>query len=247
VSSAELLFTVPSRFRGPPESANGGYFAGRVAALLGRDLRVHLRRAPPLGAALRVERRADGGFEVRDADTLIAEATAETLQLSVPVAVPYMAALAATRHFAGFAHHPFPGCFVCGTERARGDGLRIFASTLPGFARDVDRRVAAAWTPEPALAAADGKVHPEYLWAALDCPGYFAVAQPVGQVRLLAEFAVRIDRRVHADEPCVILGWTIRREGRSALAGTALFAHDGTLCACAEGRWVEPRAPGPAA
>jgi hypothetical protein len=58
---------------------------------------------------------------------------------------------------------------------------------------------------------------------------------------LLGEFTVHIDRRVHIDEPCILLGWRLSAEGRRHRVGTALFDEDGELCARALGTWIEPR------
>ena len=49
--------------------------------------------------------------------------------------------------YVGHRRHNFPSCFVCGPERAPGDGLRDF----PGDGR---RQVAATWTPGADLAGA---------------------------------------------------------------------------------------------
>ena len=40
-------------------------------------------------------------------------------------------AVAASATYPGFSAHPFPTCFVCGPERAEGDGLRLFPGRLP--------------------------------------------------------------------------------------------------------------------
>ena len=50
---------IERRFRGPPESANGGYACGLVAGLLGGVAEVTLRLPPPLDRELDVV-RADG-------------------------------------------------------------------------------------------------------------------------------------------------------------------------------------------
>jgi len=50
-------FAIDTRFRGPPQSADGGYVCGRLAAYLGGPVEVTLRRPPPLNQALDVERR----------------------------------------------------------------------------------------------------------------------------------------------------------------------------------------------
>ncbi len=241
--NAETLLAVLPRFRGPPGSANGGYFAGLVAALAAGPVTVRLRHPPPLGVALRATRVAAATVTVHHGEQLVAESRPATLDATAPDAVPYMAALAASRGFSGFTQHAFPECFVCGPARTRGDGLRIFAGPVAGREPTASRRVAAPWVPDPTLAAADGKVAAEFIWAALDCPGYFAVAEP-GETMLLAELNARIERRVHVDEPCVLLGWALQRDGRRALAGTALYGRDGGLCAQAQALWIAPRSAG---
>ena len=45
---------------------------------------------------------------------------------------PWAEARGAASRFAGHHDHPFPGCFVCGTERAAGDGLRLFPGPVAG-------------------------------------------------------------------------------------------------------------------
>src|SRR5690606_12329497 len=70
---------------------------------------------------------------------------------------------------------PFPQCFTCGLEREPGDGLRLF--TGPVAAGTDDHRVACDWTPDPSLADATdpGTVALPVVWAALDCPGAWAI------------------------------------------------------------------------
>ena len=48
----------------------------------------------------------------------------------------------------------------------------------------------------------DGKVRPEFMWAAMDCPGCFAANKSGRGNWLLGEFTAHVDRRVHIDEPC---------------------------------------------
>lgn len=227
--------SIDGRFCGPPASANGGYFAGRLASLSDRTVTVRLLRPPPLGAAMHARERDDGGFELLHGEELIARSFPAELDLRVPGPPPYEAAVEASRHYSGFAHHPFPRCFVCGPERARGDGLRIF----PGALAADPQLVAAPWVPDPSLDQGDGKVRPEFIWAALDCPGYFAVSRD-GRPMLLAEFTAHADRLVHVDEPCIVIGWKIGSDGRKHAAGTALFDEDGEPCGQARALWIEP-------
>jgi hypothetical protein len=232
---------IEPRFCGPPGCANGGYLAGLLARCSARLLCVRLERPTPLQLPLEVTVGAEGGLRLEHAGVVYARAEPTSLELQVPGAVSYRDALEASRHFSGFARHAFPGCFVCGTARTRGDGLRIFAGRVPG--RDL---VAAPWVADPSLAGGDGKVLPEIMGAALDCPGYFAAREDAVPM-LLGEYTTHVDRCVHVDEPCVIVGWRIRAKGRKHEVGTALFDGSGELCARARALWIEPRVALPSA
>jgi hypothetical protein len=233
---------VDERFCGPPGCANGGYFAGLLSQFSQDLVRVRIERPIPLKIALEVRSAAAGALELLHEGAILARADPLLpllLDLSVPQPPDYLHALDASRHFIGFSRHAYPGCFVCGTERARGDGLRIFAGELAG-----QEQVAATWVPDGSLAGADGKVRPEIMSAALDCPGYFA-ARNDGVPMLLGAFTAHIDRCVRIDEPCIVTGWRISASGRKHEVGTALFDHDGDLCARAHALWIEPKsAPG---
>ena len=228
--------TIATRFCGPTASANGGYFAGMVATLAARTLSVRLRVPPPLDTEFNVAEAADGALQVCRGTQVIGEARPAQLALDAPGAPEYLEAVEASRHYAGFRYHRFPSCFVCGTQRLRGDGLRIFAG--PIAARGM---VAAPWVPDTSLDAGDGKVRAEFMSAALDCPGYYAVA-PDDRMLLLAEFTAHVDRRVHIGESCTVVGWRISGSGRKHEAGTALFDGKGELCGRARALWIEPRA-----
>ena len=228
--------TIAARFRGPPESSNGGYFAGLVATLAARTVSVRLLKPPPLNIGLEVHPLDDGGLRVLRGEELIGEAHPALLTLPAQPAPDYLEAVEASRHYAGFRYHRFPSCFVCGTQRVRGDGLRIFAG--PIAERGV---VAAPWVPDASLDAGDGKVRAEFMSAALDCPGYYAVA-PDDRMMLLAEFIAHVDRRVHIGESCTLVGWRIDSNGRKHEAGTAIFDGKGELCGRARALWIEPRA-----
>jgi hypothetical protein len=227
--------TVARRFCGPPTSSNGGYFAGLVASLASDTLAVRLLKPPPLDTELAVTESADGALEVRNGNELIGEARPAALQLELKSPPTYFEAVESSRRYAGFGNHRFPTCFVCGTQRPRGDGLRIFAGSVP--AREI---VAAPWVPDASLEGSDGKVRPEFMSAALDCPGFYAVS-PDDRMMLLAEFTVHIDRLVHVGESCTIIGWQIGASGRKHEAGTAIFDEDGELCGRARALWIEPR------
>lgn len=234
--SASRSLVIARRFCGPPESANGGYTCGLLAQAAGKPVEVRLMRPPPLDKPLEIREAPDGAaWRLMDGEVAVAMAMPKSFGLDVPPGPPYGAALAAAKHYEGFREHTYPTCFVCGPARARGDGMRIFAAPIPG--KDV---YAAPWLPDPSLAGPDGKVLPEFMWSALDCPGFFASGVASKGV-LLGEFAARIDRCVHVSEACVVIGWSIRHDGRKHYTGTAIFDDAGELCGRAIATWIEPR------
>jgi hypothetical protein len=217
---------IDPHYAGPPGSANGGYTCGLVASFLDGPAEVTLRRPPPLGRALRVQ-TGDGRVEVFDEDALVAEGVPTALELDVPEPVTLDEAEEAALRYPGFREHAFPDCFVCGPERAPGDGLRIFAGRVGD--RDV---FASPWTP--------AESRPELVWAALDCPGAIAVGFPDRGETLLGRLAARIDRLPEAGEPHVVVAWPLGEDGRKLYAGTALLTASGEALARARAVWIAP-------
>jgi hypothetical protein len=229
--------TIAPRFRGPPDSANGGYACGMLARSIDPTAaEVSLRLPPPLERPLEVE-PVDGGAVLRDRDAVVAEGTAiDGLDVQPPAPVGIEEAAAASRRSALFDRHPFPTCFVCGPERASGDGLRVIPGPVEG--REV---VAAPWTPDESLVGDDGTIPPEIEWAALDCPSGNAammLGEEVGVV-VLARLAARIVAPVEPDAPYVAMGWLEGRDGRKLHSGSALYAADGELVGLGRALWIE--------
>lgn len=226
------FLTIPKQFRGPDDSANGGYVCGAVASRFG-DVEVTLRQPPPLDRRLRLAPDGRGGGALFDGEALLAEAAPSRLDPEVPDRVSLDEAARGAEACPHSGDHPLPRCFVCGPERGEGDGLRIFPGPVPE--RDV---VAAPWTPHRAFADASGHVAPEIVWASLDCPGAFAVKEPFEGLALLGRLAVRILVPVRPEEPHAVVGWQTGADGRKLYAGTAVFAADGTLCAFGRATWI---------
>ncbi len=224
---------IAKRFNGPAQSGNGGYVCGAIAKAIGESVRVRLHQPPPLEEDMSVRAIKDGEWQVLRNQDIIATATLADVATAVPAAPAYIEALSASKHFPGFQQHNFPTCFVCGPQRARGDGMRIFPGLLPGA-----NVFAAPWLPDSSLIDSSGKVHAEFIWAALDCPGYYA-AVPAGRVAMLGDLAVHVDRSVHLDESCVVVGWAIKAAGRKFTVGTALFDEDSERCAVGLATWIE--------
>lgn len=230
-------FRVARRFCGPTDTGNGGYTCGVIASFASTSVTVRLLRPIPLETDLTVVER-DHLLHVMHGEERVAEARAGDVgDLAPPLPPTPSAAAAASARYAGFATHPAPECFVCGPTRNERDGLRIFAGQIaPGIA-------AAPWTPDPSLDGGDGRVAPEFLWAALDCPG-FAAAAPDMRAMLLGELTARIDDRVRVGEPCVVVGWVIGVSGRKHETGTALYDSAERPRAVARAIWIEPRQEG---
>lgn len=229
---SQAFLRIDERFRGPPSSGNGGYSAGLLAKELGgTGCVVTLRKPPPLMRDLRLEYGVDAVSLLCDGE-LIASAVLAPLEVEIPPAPSLHTAEAAQASYAGFCSHPFPGCFVCGPERGAGDGLRIF----PGRLHDHAEQVAASWLPDESLADEHGRVRPEFLWAALDCPGYFAITEP--GPALLGRLGVNIRGEVRAGEPVIVTAWPLGSEGRKHKVGTALHDPDGRLIAVGVATWI---------
>lgn len=225
---------IDRRFRGPPDSGNGGYFAGLLARQLGGSgVVVTLRRPAPLGVELRTQVE-DGRARLLHGEELLAEVERAGLDLAVPPPPSLADAREAERRFDASAHI-YPGCFVCGPERPPGDGLGIFPGPL------AEGWVAASWTPDAEFSGPGGNLEPEFVWAALDCPGYFAVQQAAG-LALLGRMALVIHSPVPACEPLVIQAWSLGSHGRKHDAGTAIHLADGRLLAAARQTWISLKA-----
>ena len=227
---------IERRFRGPPETGNGGYVAGLVAAALGgTDCTVTLKSPPPLDRDLTLT-TDDAAATLMWDDSIVVTASREAVDIDVPRPPTLEEAREAEPRFTGHSHHIFPGCFVCGPERGESDGMRIF----PGALHDRVRRVAATWTPDETVTGHDGKVRPEFLWAALDCPGYFAAEDDAG-LALLGQMSAVLHRTVKAGEPLIVTGWPIESEGRKHKVGSALHDANGELVAAATATWITVR------
>lgn len=241
MTTTARTITVDPRYCGPPGTGNGGYVAGLLAAGLGGTGEVTLRRPAPLGVPMTISPGADGLLSLGNGTAVVATiAPVGPLEVSLPAPVSVgdaRAAAARSRLRQRPQEHPFPGCFVCGPDRP--DGLDILPGPVPG--RDL---AAAVWSPDPALAGLDGAVRPEFVWAALDCPGGIAAigdGPPAGPPWVLGRFAVTRDLPVRPAQPHVVLGWRIEHAGRKLLAGSAVLTPDGAVAAYARATWIQLR------
>lgn len=225
--------TVAGRFCGPPGIGNGGYVAGRLAALVGGGtVTVRLRRPTPLERELTV-RRDGTAVDLLDHDELLARAEPAELDLDLPHPPSAAAAAAAAAALPARTGHPFPGCFGCGPARRPGDAVRALVGPLPGR----PHVWAGTWRAAAGLPAEEGRAAPETVWAALDCPSYQPVS-PEERPHLLASLTVAQERPVEVGTEVVLLAWVLGRDGRRATSASALIGGDGQVRARARAVWV---------
>lgn len=227
--------TVPSRFNGPPSSGNGGYSCGVVASVVGGPVAVSLRRPVPLDRALALRHEDDGKTCALVDGELIAEAVPSEPLLALEAALPSLEEARAGRaKYAAPLDGEFGHCFVCG--RSRHDGFEIF----PGPVAGTDL-VATPWTPPSWAADDDGEVRPEFVWAALDCPGYFALHGDDMTVAYLARQQSELLASIHTGVEYIVVGRPLERAGRKGLSASAVLDLEGNVLAHSELLLIEPR------
>ena len=242
MTNAALI--VPARFNGPPGSANGGYFAGRLAACLlavpggltpGAAVTVTLRKPPPLEESMDlVAAGAPTTLAAKIGNVVIAEAEPYSGGFDEVEPVTFEQARETARYYGGLAGHPFPTCFSCGIARPGSDGLGLRPGLLPGR-KGV---TAASWQPDGSLADSAGRVRPEFVWSALDCPGGWTV-DVAGRPLVLGRMSGQVLATPRAGERCVIMGRLDGRRGRQAFTSTTAYGTPGRMLGVARAVWID--------
>ena len=129
--------------------------------------------------------------------------------------------------------HHFGTCFVCGPDRNRGDGLRIFTG-----ATQREGVVAGPWLPFDDLFDEQDRLKKIYYWAAMDCPSYFAIVGQKMKVLLLGKMACQILNPIHKGEKIIVMAWKEKEEGRKFYSGTVLYGEDGTVKSYSKNLWI---------
>lgn len=227
--------TIDPQFNGPDHSGNGGYVCGLIAAQVKGEhgaRTASLRLPPPLGQPLRWDRGDGFATLLESPGVVVGTATPGEFRDGVLPSPSLAQAEAGLAAYPGFHTHPFDHCFTCGTQRAEGEGLRLFTGPIS------ESRVAAPWTPHAAFAEEDGRVSSPVMWAALDCPGGWAAdftKNPIVLGRMTAEI---YDLPV-AGQRYISVGGLQRHEGRKFFTNTALYDLKGTLLGRAEQIWIK--------
>lgn len=228
---------IPARFNGPPESGNGGYSCGVLAAHLDGCARIRLHVPPPLDQSLQVVSAEDGGVAMYDGDTLVAIGSPATLSLEIPAVPGVDQCRTAMQHYAGLQQHAFPTCYVCGPGRPLHDGLGLYPGPIEGAAI-----LGCVWEPHQDMLDASGHLRTEIVWAALDCPGYFAAMGRTLRPALLGELVGEIRAPVPGNAPLVVFSWALGNEGRKYYGATAIATAQGDVLAVSHSTWIELRA-----
>jgi len=225
--------TIDERYKGPPNSGNGGYCCGVMATELSGAVEASLKMPPPLNKEVSIIVE-DGGVQMLDGDQLVGSAKKTTLDLTVPPLPSPLNLVGSPVGAPGrpAKFEPFGTCFVCGHDRSHPDGLCIHSEMVEGH----EGLVAAEWGLSPEYGDARGMVRPEIMWSALDCPGYFACAP--GEAALLGRLTAEILAPLKAEATATVIGWDLGGSGRKRMCGTAIYAADGTLVAKAAGLWI---------
>jgi hypothetical protein len=228
--------TIGRQFCGPPNSGNGGYVCGLLAEGLEGPVTAVLRAPIPLDVELDVESQ-DGAHVLLGEAGPIGSAGAAKVDLPEPPPPPSLeAARAAGARHVGLTNRVHPICFTCGTAREEGDGLRVFPGQVEGAEPGL---VACVWRAHENFARADGTIAPEVVWAAIDCPGYFAWVEKEGRHgALLGTMTGEVIRAPKAGEECILIAWPLAKDGRKEFAGVALYSADGELLARAHQVWI---------
>ena len=233
-------FIVERRFRGPPQSANGGYICGRLARHIEGPAQVTLYHPPPLETELELRSASSDAVVLVHAEREIAAAASAPLtarRWSVP---SYSEAAAAAERTFPAARHPLPTCFVCGPARSAGDGLRLHVGPLAADDLEWSGLLAAPWEPDSSLADRNGEVREEFVWAALDCPTAYASSSADGlRTILLGRQTLRVERRPRVGERCIVMAQTTGKDRRKHFAVAALADEAGEILAECKAVWIE--------
>jgi hypothetical protein len=226
--------TIPTRFRGPPGSGNGGWTCGTVARhLSGPAAEVTLRRPPPLEVEMEIVVAGDSARLEEDGQVVAEGRVVDGVDAEF-VVVSLEEAMAASAAFGGYREHYFPSCFTCGPDRESGDGLRVLAGPVAGR----DGIVASPWDTPVDLIGPDGSVDPRAVWAALDCPGAWANFTRSYEPMVLGRLTAELLAPVPAGERLVVTGSAEGRDGRKARASSAVLGGDGRPLAIAHSVWI---------
>jgi hypothetical protein len=238
---------VSDTYEGIGGIAHGGYLAGLLADHMEGPARVVLRRPPLLDQTLIIDDGAsengDGTLRLRDAEgaVIMEAAPAEALRSTTLPTITLDEARARPDALATY-EHPYPNCFVCGT--ARPDGLGVRCSSPDGA-----HVVAGVWMPSGPLLSGHDTVPRPLLWAVADCLTAWTFADrwadPLWWPAVTGQIAMSVTHDVPVGDPSVLVARLTGREGRRIILDAGIASTNGTVFAHGEAIWVSvPDSPG---
>lgn len=232
--------TVAQAYQGIPGIAHGGYTAGLLAQRYTEPVRVTLRRSPPLDTRLMVDEGA-GATTLRDPEGRLVMEAQPTVSLKTGLPSLTVQQVTGYAPHPDFDRHPYPVCFVCGTDRADGFGLRVSPVT--------DGLTVGVWKPASPLLPDREVVPTAFVWAVVDCLTAWTFADhwsdPGWWPALTGQLAVTLTGEVRRGQDHVVVGRVVRKDGRRIVVEAVVGDGNGASCAHAEAIWVVvPAAPG---
>ncbi len=232
---AQLI--VSETFQGIDGIAHGGYLAGMISEDRPEVMQVTLRRPPPLNRPLFVEDGAGQASLVdRDGQTIM-EAAPGDLTANLP---SITAEEVNGEPNPRFERHPYPHCFVCGTEHPNGFNLRFSTPDEHGH-------TLATWIPSGRLIPEIETVPDRFVWAVIDCLSAWSFSDHWDDSdwwpAVTGQIAVEIRRPVLRDETHVLVAHPTGREGKRIYVEAAIHDAEGDLCARGESTWITVPAP----
>ncbi len=221
------------KYCGYKHIGNGGYVCGVVANHIDGPAKITLVTSPPVDHPMTLEQTGKKVL-LKNGDVLVAKGEPFSLKIdAVPEPPTLKEAVEASRKSIAAKGSLSPDCFVCGSNRSPGDGYRLF----PGHLLK-NESVAAPWIPHVALADESGFVRPEFIWAALDCPGVYAVFnENIKGTMLLGQLTADVRKDLKPEVEYIVTGWKTGNQGRKYFAGSAIFSKKGELCSVANSIW----------
>jgi hypothetical protein len=233
--------TIGRGFNGPRLSGNGGYVGGIMADRFTRHfggdgtVEITLRAPIPIERKLQVTRSGDA-LLLGDGDTLVCEARAGSVEHLSPPPPPgdWNEVMRRGEEGGSPEDSDFHWCIVCGRARGIGDGLRVLGTAGPRPGTSLS-----CYVPHANHADEAGRIRPEFVWGALDCPGAFAAQDPDDwRPAVTGRMTAKVIEAPRVGERCAVVGWRLGAEGRKLYSGTALYTEQGRLCAVGHCTWI---------
>ena len=204
-----MNITIDRRYRGPTAVRERWLRGGEARGVRRRPGRGDAPAAAAARPAARGRRRRTGGCSCSTARPSSRRREPRAPELEPPALSRSRRPRTRRPGTSAWAREEFSECFTCGVRPD--DGLCIHVGPVAGS--DVH---AAPWTAR--------EVSPEVVWAAIDCPGAWAVGGPGRGEVVLGRMNAEIRRLPEEGEQCVVVAWPLGEDGRKLHAGTALFS-----------------------